>query len=350
MANWNDRDDEFRRQDRDFDDEQDRSRGRGFDPHGNFGYEGEGYMSGGRPGRSAYEGGEGYEDLSRRPFNNDRGYGMSRDRGFSGYGRESFGGGTFREGSGLSDYSEASGNFSGVGSAGVGRSNPGGGGWQSYGGNRGMSRDFGEGRNFDRGYGPDYGDRDDFSPRDSGGGGRSGAGPFGNSPYDHRSDFGGSLGRSDRDLGRYTNIGGSTASNYDPETGRGSVTGDGEGFFGGGLSGIDTRRESYRGRGPKGYQRSDDRIREDVCDRLEQDHDIDASDIEVRVAAGVVTLSGSVTHRSMKRYAEDLVESIQGVKDVENQIRVSRDRGNEAGRTSSSGATTAGSSGDTGKS
>jgi osmotically-inducible protein OsmY len=34
---------------------------------------------------------------------------------------------------------------------------------------------------------------------------------------------------------------------------------------------------SNRGRGPKNYQRSEERIREDVCDRLSDDYLIDAS-------------------------------------------------------------------------
>lgn len=81
-------------------------------------------------------------------------------------------------------------------------------------------------------------------------------------------------------------------------------------------------RPSFRGRGPKNYQRSDDRIREDVCERLEMDHDVDASELEVHVASGVVTLSGSVPDRRTKRLAEDIVESVNGVKEVQNQIHV----------------------------
>src|SRR5207248_398600 len=40
----------------------------------------------------------------------------------------------------------------------------------------------------------------------------------------------------------------------------------------------------HAGRGPRGYQRSDERIREDVCERMCQSGDLDASDIEVRVS------------------------------------------------------------------
>jgi len=79
---------------------------------------------------------------------------------------------------------------------------------------------------------------------------------------------------------------------------------------------------SYAGRGPKGYQRSDERLREDVSDRLMEHHDLDAGEIEVDVRNGEVTLTGSVPDRWMKRLAEDLAERVMGVRDVMNQIRV----------------------------
>jgi hypothetical protein len=81
------------------------------------------------------------------------------------------------------------------------------------------------------------------------------------------------------------------------------------------------------GRGPKGYQRSDNRILEDVCDRLTYS-DVDAENIEVTVTGGEVTLAGSVNNRWDKRRAEDVAEEVSGVRDVHNNIRVSRgDRG-----------------------
>lgn len=88
--------------------------------------------------------------------------------------------------------------------------------------------------------------------------------------------------------------------------------------------GTDRATSSYRGRGPKNYQRSDERIREDVCERLSMDDDIDASEIEVHVAEGVVTLNGSVNERHAKRMAEDVCENVRGVKDVQNNLRVTR--------------------------
>ena len=81
----------------------------------------------------------------------------------------------------------------------------------------------------------------------------------------------------------------------------------------------------HRGRGPKGYQRSDERIHEEVCECLTDDHFIDASDIEIAVQGGIVTLTGTVSSRHEKRHAEDLIENLSGVKDVHNSLRVGSD-------------------------
>jgi osmotically-inducible protein OsmY len=78
----------------------------------------------------------------------------------------------------------------------------------------------------------------------------------------------------------------------------------------------------FRGRGPKGYARSDDRISEDVCERLLEDPDVDASEIDVRVENGEVTLSGTVPNRADRRRAEDLVDAVRGVRHVQNNLRV----------------------------
>jgi hypothetical protein len=78
----------------------------------------------------------------------------------------------------------------------------------------------------------------------------------------------------------------------------------------------------YRGIGPKGYVRSDERIRELVCDDLMDDPWLDASAIEVTVRDGEVTLSGNVDSRNAKRLAEYLAEHAGGVKHVQNNLRV----------------------------
>jgi len=78
----------------------------------------------------------------------------------------------------------------------------------------------------------------------------------------------------------------------------------------------------YRGRGPKGYMRSDERIREDVCERLGHDRELDASDIEVSVAAQEVTLSGTTTDREQRQRLEECVWDVPGVRFVQNNVRV----------------------------
>lgn len=83
-------------------------------------------------------------------------------------------------------------------------------------------------------------------------------------------------------------------------------------------------RGGHAGRGPKGYTRTDERIREDVCDRLSWNDEVDATDIAVRVDQGEVTLEGSVETRHMKRLAAHLVEDVPGVVDVHNTIRVQK--------------------------
>lgn len=82
--------------------------------------------------------------------------------------------------------------------------------------------------------------------------------------------------------------------------------------------------ENYSGRGPKDYRRSDDRIREDVCDRFTDDARLDASEVTVKVEACEVTLTGSVATRDQKRRAEEIAERVRGVNDVHNQLRVVR--------------------------
>ena len=80
----------------------------------------------------------------------------------------------------------------------------------------------------------------------------------------------------------------------------------------------------HRGKGPKGYRRSDERIREDVSDRMMDDGALDASNIEVRVENSEVTLDGTVDSRADKRRAEVLAEHCSGVDHVQNNLRVKR--------------------------
>ncbi|HEX8354772.1 MAG TPA: BON domain-containing protein [Pyrinomonadaceae bacterium] len=78
----------------------------------------------------------------------------------------------------------------------------------------------------------------------------------------------------------------------------------------------------FRGRGPRNYHRSDERVREEVCDRLTDNEWVDASDVEVNVVAGEVVLTGTVDSRYAKRLAENIAESVAGVVNVQNNLRV----------------------------
>lgn len=81
---------------------------------------------------------------------------------------------------------------------------------------------------------------------------------------------------------------------------------------------------SVRRAGPKGYTRSDDRIKDDVCERLCRSSGIEVEDVSVEVSLGCVHLEGTVPHRAMKHRIEDIVERAIGVKDIDNRIRVRR--------------------------
>ena len=86
----------------------------------------------------------------------------------------------------------------------------------------------------------------------------------------------------------------------------------------------------HTGRGPKGYKRSDQQIIEEASQRLERDGDVDATDIEVTAENCVITLRGTVPDRATKRRAEECVESVYGVRDVMNELRVAPQSGDEA--------------------
>ena len=77
-------------------------------------------------------------------------------------------------------------------------------------------------------------------------------------------------------------------------------------------------------RGPKGYERSDERLKEDISERMYANEDFDVSDVTIEVAKGVVTLDGNVADRYSKYMIEEMVDSIPGVKDVDNRLRIRR--------------------------
>lgn len=147
-------------------------------------------------------------------------------------------------------------------------------------------------------------------------------------PYGTYGGYGSRSGFGPRNSG-WENYGSSGTSSYGRDfgtTGEGRWNEGNSAYYssGGGFSGGSFSSGRYAGRGPRNYQRSDDRIREDVNERLTADARIDASDIDVHVQNGEVTLTGTVDERRTRRLAEEIIEDLPGVRDVRNDLRVNK--------------------------
>jgi osmotically-inducible protein OsmY len=81
---------------------------------------------------------------------------------------------------------------------------------------------------------------------------------------------------------------------------------------------------SRAGTGPLGRRRSDDSLAAEIHEILTQDPELDTTDIEVEVAGGAVTLTGTVESGDARLLAEELVESLVGVREVHNRLRIAR--------------------------
>jgi hypothetical protein len=146
--------------------------------------------------------------------------------------------------------------------------------------------------------------------------------------------------------GRSTPYGYGRSGDYDEERYRRGYTGRQSDYGDWSARGSDYNRESgqgsynpgwsyteywwttpgpHSGRGPQGYQRSDERIKEDINERLTHHGQLDAYNIQVDVNNCEVTLKGTVDSRQAKRMAEDVVESVWGIRDVHNQLRVKQE-------------------------
>lgn len=160
--------------------------------------------------------------------------------------------------------------------------------------------------------------------------------------------YGRSSGYGNPDNDRYSDDGGYRGTSFvSPADTQQSHAGTGRGGMGYGRTGYSSM--GYRGVGPKNYTRSDERLTEDLCERLTQDPDIDASELDVKVVQGTATLQGSVPQRWMKHRAEDLADGCSGVRNVDNRIKVQSGSGSMhgsstgsfPGKTDESGGTTA---------
>jgi hypothetical protein len=196
------------------------------------------------------------------------------------------------------------------------------------------SHDQRRGGSYGGGYGQSYSDRG--SSGESGSYGDGGRGNRGSARDRYESDSGILPG------GRYgyAGVGGGEWGGYSgPNSGSQQWSG-GQWGWAGTHSG-----QQRRNRGPKGYTRSDERIREDISDRLMQQDRLDPSEIEIQVRDGEVTLTGTVCCRSEKFHIEELADSIPGVKEVTNQIRVKREDSRADETTSSTASSSYGGSG-----
>lgn len=191
------------------------------------------------------------------------------------------------------------------------RANPRAGG--RYYGDDGRSRIYRE----EYGYGDGYGDGRRFGTREADERWaremRRGYGDSGRDARDHE-------GFEDRarDAGEFFRRTGRRISNWFSDVA-------GEGAYDNGYAEDRERYEafrSHRGVGPKGYKRSDERISDDAHQRLTDDPWIDASNIDLAVSGGEVTLSGTVVSREAKHRAERIVEDLSGVHHVQNNLRV----------------------------
>lgn len=83
-------------------------------------------------------------------------------------------------------------------------------------------------------------------------------------------------------------------------------------------------RRDYRGVGPRMRHDEDDDLREEICDRLADDPDLDASDILVRVIDNEAILDGTVRHKRDAERAHHLAGDVRGIVYVRDRLRVGR--------------------------
>jgi osmotically-inducible protein OsmY len=71
-------------------------------------------------------------------------------------------------------------------------------------------------------------------------------------------------------------------------------------------------------------RRPDESLAREIHEILTKDPELDATDIEVEVVGGAVTLTGAVHSIDAKLLAEELVESLPGVRHVHNRLTAER--------------------------
>lgn len=259
-----------------------------------------------------------YDDHGRRAEAIRGGYGM--DEAERTYGREQ------ERGSGFGSSQQYE-DMRGIGSTGAtgyegayGQRDPSQGGYAQQGYGQGRYPQQGFGHVQGRGYGQDYSQESRAQQGYAHAGGRGDSQPG----YSH-----GGYAQQSYAQGSYPQQGGYPSSQQGHVYGRGYGYGSCE--QGGMRSGYGGRERQYdqggsfqsrRGLGPSSYTRSDERIREDLNERLMDDDLVDARNITVEVQNGTVNLSGSVDERWEKHRVEDIADACGGVREVRNNIRV----------------------------
>jgi len=302
-----------------------RTQGAGWEEEGSdWGYEGgperfstSGYSEGNLRASGAYQGDlsqsrQSVRQYARQPYGQGHGqdtYASQRGQ----FGRE-------QSGWGENDYYR--------GRQGQGASGAFGSEYNTYGRNQG----FGEGSGYTR----QQGSRQNLGPREriEGSRLRQGGGPYDSEQFRRGAQYAGQDYLDEGEMSGYRGTRELSTQEYGSRSSGRYGTEPGQFGYGGyGLGG-----RGFRGIGPKNYTRSDERLTEEINERLTDDDDLDASEITVRVQDCKVTLEGSVDQRWMKHRAEDIADSCIGVKEVENRIQVSS--GSMSGRTPDTRATT----------
>lgn len=281
-------------------------------------------------GQHTYPGGHGQGSFGQGSF------------GQGGWGQGSWGSQQGESAQGYHPYDEAN-RMSGQGSYGQSASQSSfgqGGGF--YPGNQGSglgSGGFGQGQGQQQGMGPGMGQSQ---------------GGYGQGNWQNYGQ-GLSMGRGYRDEDRYSQQGG---RGFDQRLGGMGQGGMGQGTYGtqgygwsepwqGSQQGWNERnrdwneqgrqgQRGFTGRGPRGYRKSDQRLHDEVSDALTRDPNVDASEIDVKIENGEVTLTGTVQDRNQKRMAEMCAERVEGVNDVHNHIRVQNEQRNPLSQMSTS--------------
>jgi hyperosmotically inducible periplasmic protein len=77
-------------------------------------------------------------------------------------------------------------------------------------------------------------------------------------------------------------------------------------------------------------RRQDERIQDDVRERLAAEMDANAAEIQVNATHGQITLTGTVDSPRARQRAEEIAESVPGVTTVMNNLRVRQPGGTGA--------------------